>query len=323
MEEKSLGNLSTIVNKLGIKSALGYKSIDIEVINRVTGEKFIEKIYGEDAMKVFYGSPVISKLTAKALTNKMLSSIYGAYNDSNLSKRKIEEFVKLMNIDINECEKDLTEYQSFNDFFARKLKYHARPINRTRGSVISPGDGRILVFPQIDETTLAYLKWAPIHLEELFNHSQSLVERYKNGSCAILRLCPADYHRFHFPVAGKIGVTKTVPGLLHSVNPYALEQKIPVYCLNKRTMAELDSDDVGKVLLMEVGAMFVGTIVQTYRPMMVVEKGDEKGFFKFGGSTCILFFEKNSMHFDNDLVKNSSEGIETLVKMGEQIGTAA
>ncbi len=138
--------------------------------------------------------------------------------------------------------------------------------------------------------------------------------------CAILRLCPSDYHRFHFPTGGKIGVTKTVPGLLHSVNPYALEQKIPVYCLNKRTLSELDSYDVGKVLMMEVGALFVGTIVQTYRPTMTVAKGEEKGFFKFGGSTCILFFEKGSMKFDADLVENSRQGVETLVKMGEQIG---
>ena len=321
MEDVLLKKLSIIADKLGIKSALGYESKEIEVVNRATNEKFVEKIYGEDAMKFFYGSPVISKLTSKILTNKMISSVYGAYNDSIVSKHKIEEFVNLMGIDVSECEKDITEYQSFNDFFSRKLHYKARPICRKQGALVSPSDGRLLVFPEIKETTLAYVKWAPINLVNLFNQNQSLVERYKNGMCAILRLCPSDYHRFHFPVAGKIGVTKTVPGLLHSVNPYALEQNIPVYCLNKRTLAELDSDDAGKVLIMEVGAMFVGTIVQTYRPTMSVEKGEEKGFFKFGGSTCILFFEKGSIHFDQDLIQNSAAGFETLVKMGGQIGS--
>lgn len=319
MEKLSI--LKQLANKVGLKSALGYKSMQIEVIKRNTGEKFIEKIYGEDAMKIFYGSHLVSQFTSKVLTNKVLSSIYGAYNDSVMSRRKIEEFVNLMRIDIRECEKDITEYNSFNDFFSRKLHFRARPICQKPGTIVSPSDGRLLVFPKIDDTTISYVKWAPIKLFDLFHQNQSLVERFRNGLCAVLRLCPSDYHRFHFPVGGKIGLSKTIPGLLHSVNPYALEQKIPVYCMNKRTISELDSSEVGKVVMMEIGAMFVGTIVQTYRPTMSVEKGDEKGFFKFGGSTCILFFEKDSMHFDEDLVKNSSAGLETLVKMGEHIGS--
>ncbi|WP_186646061.1 phosphatidylserine decarboxylase [Fluviispira vulneris] len=306
-----------------LKSILGSASKQIEVIKRKSGEKFIEKIYGEDAMKVFYGSPAGAAFTAKFLTNKWISNIYGAYNDSGASKHKIEEFVNNMGIDVSESEKDISEYHSFNDFFARKLHPRARPINRLTNSVISPGDGRLLVFPKISETTLSYVKWAPIQLIDLFQGNESLVERYKNGSCAILRLCPSDYHRFHFPVSGKAGITKTVPGLLHSVNPYALEQQIPVYCMNKRTLCELDSDQFGKVLLMEVGALFVGTIVQTYRPAMQVEKGDEKGYFKFGGSTCILFFENGIMEFDTDIVKSSEQGLETLVQMGEKIGHLA
>jgi phosphatidylserine decarboxylase len=321
MEEKLLKELSILTNKLRIQSVLGYKSKQIEVVNRETGKRFIEKIYGEDAMKILYGSALISKITEKLLTNKIFSSVYGAYNDSGLSKHKIEEFVNLMGIDASECEKDLTDYQSFNDFFSRKLKPSVRPINPSLESIVSPSDGRLLVFPKLDDTTLSYIKWSTIPLLDLFHVNQSLVERYKNGSCAVLRLCPSDYHRFHFPVTGKIGITKNIPGLLHSVNPYAIEQNIPVYCLNKRTYAELDSNEAGKVLLMEVGAMCVGTIVQTYRATMNVEKGEEKGFFKFGGSTCVFFFEKDMMKFDNDLIQNSCEGLETLVKMGEQVGS--
>ncbi|WP_397600713.1 archaetidylserine decarboxylase [Silvanigrella sp.] len=304
-----------------LKSILGNTTKQINVIKRMSGEKFVEKIYGEDAMKVFYGSAAGAAFTEKFLTNKWISNIYGAYNDSGASKHKIEEFVNLMGINVSESEKDISEYNSFNDFFARKLHPRARPINRVATGVNSPGDGRLLVFPKITDSTLSYVKWAPIKLIELFNGNESLAERYKNGSCGILRLCPSDYHRFHFPVSGKAGITKTVPGLLHSVNPYALEHKISVYCLNKRTICELDSDNFGKVLLMEVGALFVGTIVQTYRPGMQVEKGDEKGFFKFGGSTCIFFFEHGIMKFDEDLIQASNEGFETLVHIGEKIGT--
>ncbi len=320
MVEKLWKGLRLSMSKKKIQSILGHKSKSIEVINRKTGETFIEKIFGEDAMKVCYGSPFMSKVTGKLLTNKLLSSIYGAYNDSGASRHKIEEFVNSMDIDVSECEKDISEYDSFNEFFSRRLKPSARPLDPNPNSIISPSDGRLLVFPKIEEDSLSYVKWAPIKLLELFCDNPSLAERYKSGSCAVLRLCPSDYHRFHFPVGGKIGVTKNMPGLLHSVNPYALEHLLPVYCLNKRTLAELDSPQAGKVLLMEVGAMFVGTIVQTYRPTMTVRKGDEKGFFKFGGSTCILFFEKDVMEFDADLVKNSSEMKETFVQMGDRIG---
>lgn len=301
-------------------SILGHKSKKIEVMNRATKEAFQEKVYGDDAMKLFYGTPTGILFTTKVLTNRWLSNIYGAYNDSGASKHKIEEFVKYLGIDTAECEKDLSEYQSFNDFFARKLKLGSRPIAPSKGSIACPGDGRLLVFPEITDSTLSYVKWAPVELMELFNRNQSLVERYRNGACGVLRLCPSDYHRFHFPVAGKVGITKTVPGFLHSVSPYALEQKIPVFCLNKRTMCELDSDEFGKVLLMEVGALFVGSIVQTYRAGMHVQKGDEKGYFKFGGSSTLFFFEKGAMRFDADLIENSARGKETLVAMGEQIG---
>jgi phosphatidylserine decarboxylase len=303
------------------KSILGSTTKQIKVVKRESGEKFIEKVYGEDAMKIFYGNATATAFTEKFLTNKWISNIYGAYNDSGASKHKIEEFVNLMGINVSECEKDISEYNSFNDFFARKLQPRSRPIDRAQNSIISPGDGRLLVFPKINETTISNIKWAPIKLIDLFNGNESLTERFKNGSCGVLRLCPSDYHRFHFPISGKAGITKTIPGLLHSVNPYALEQKLPVYCLNKRTICELDSDMFGKVLLIEVGALFVGTIVQTYRPNMQVEKGDEKGFFKFGGSTCIFFFENGVMSFDDDIIKFSQEGFESLVHMGEQIGS--
>lgn len=301
---------------------LGIESKQIQVVDRKRKETFIEKVYGDDVMKVFYGHPAGVAVTSRILTNRFLSQLYGAYNDSAASKHKIEDFVEALGIDVSECSKDLVEYVSFNDFFARKLRPSARPVAQEDKAIASPGDGRLLVFPKIDETTLSYVKWAPIQLFELFNRNQELTEKYRNGSALVLRLCPADYHRFHFPVSGKVGITKTVPGLLHSVSPYALEQGLPVYCLNKRTLCELKSPDAGQVLMMEVGALFVGSIVQTYRAGTQVQRGDEKGYFKFGGSTCVLFFEQGAVQFDEDIIKNSAAGLETLVQMGERIAVA-
>lgn len=305
-----------------LSRVLGVESKRIEVVNRKSGETFFEKVYGDDVMKVFYGHPLGLAVTSRVLTNRFLSNVYGAYNDSAASKHKIEDFIQALEIDVGECSKDLVEYVSFNDFFARKLKAGARTVTQEEKAIASPGDGRLLVFPKINDTTLSYVKWAPIQLFDLFNKNQELAEKFRDGACAVLRLCPSDYHRFHFPVAGKVGITKTVPGLLHSVSPYALEQGLSVYCLNKRTLCELKTQDMGSVLLMEIGAMFVGSIVQTYRAGTQVQRGDEKGYFKFGGSTCVMFFEKDSIRFDDDLVASSERGLETLVKMGERLAVS-
>lgn len=262
------------------------------------------------------------RLTGKLWFQQGLSWLAGLYHDTRYSRRKISSFVKKLDIDLNECEKFVEDYTSFNEFFARELKPEARPISAEPNALISPGDGRLLVFPRLNDDSLAYVKWAPVHLMDLFQRDKSLVERFRGGSCAVLRLCPADYHRFHFPVSGVAGATLTVPGLLHSVNPYALEQRIPVFAMNKRTMCSIESSDFGTVLMMEVGALCVGSICQTYPENSRVRRGDEKGYFKFGGSTTLLFLESGTANFDDDLVRNSQRGIETIVKMGETIASS-
>lgn len=309
---------------LSAEKILGKPLKQIQVMDRKTKKPFEEKIYGAEMMRLVYGSAWRAQLTGKILTHKFFSKVYGAYNDSSLSRQQIPAFVESMNIDMSECEKSIDEFTSFNDFFARHLRPEARPIDTGSRSIISPSDGRILVLPKITEDTLAYVKWAPLRLEDLFDGDEKLVETYRNGACAILRLCPTDYHRFHFPFEGTAQLTQSVPGLLHSVHPHCLEQKIPVYAMNKRTLCTLEtSTTVKDILMMEVGAMFVGSIVQTYRPRTVVQKGAEKGFFKFGGSTCLLFFAPGTVSFDRDLVENSEQGLETYVKLGEKIALAA
>lgn len=307
----SLGRLAT----LG-----GAKKMDIEVFSREKEDIVPEVVAGEGLIRLFYGTRAGSRLTSSLFVKRWLSYFGGLYYDSPASRRKIRKFVRQLDIDLDECEKDLGDYRSFNDFFARKLRPGARPVATDKGAFISPGDGRLLVFPTVDEDTLSYVKWAPICLMDLFNKDQQLVERYRGGVCGVLRLCPSDYHRFHFPAAGTVGPTIRVKGLLHSVNPYVLSQKRPVFALNKRTLCTLDSPDFGPVLLMEVGAMGVGSIVQTVTAGTTVQAGDEKGYFKFGGSTTLFFLEKDRLKFDPDLVRNSESGIETLVRMGESIG---
>lgn len=294
----------------------------IEVVDRATGTIFHEKVYGQSFMEFCYGSATGLWLTSRLLAKRTLSYLYGIYNDSVLSRHKVAKFVKEFDVAIEECADAPATHRSFNDFFARHLKPEARPVDSQPHTVISPGDGRLLVFPHLDGDTLSYVKWAPVRLLDIFGADRDLAQRYKGGSCAILRLCPTDYHRFHFPVGGIASSSRVIDGLLHSVSPYALEQKIPVFAVNRRALCEVATDNLGKVLLIEVGALCVGGIVQTHPVWQPVHKGEEKGYFKFGGSTCILFFEPESIIFDNDLIENSKKNIETYVKMGERIAVA-
>ena len=135
----------------------------------------------------------------------------------------------------------------------------------------------------------------------------------------IIRLAPVDYHRFHFPVSGNISVNKKIDGDYYSVNPFALRKKAEIFCLNKREYSILSNPLFGDVVIAEVGATMVGSIIQTFKGSYV-NKGMEKGYFKFGGSTVVLLFEKSKIHIDKDLLTNTANGYETTVKMGERIG---
>ena len=115
---------------------------------------------------------------------------------------------------------------------------------------------------------------------------------------------------------------KKIEGDYYSVNPFALRKKAEIFCLNKREYTILSNSLFGDVIMAEVGATMVGSIIQTYKGSSI-KKGEEKGYFKFGGSTVVLLFEKSKINIDKDLLINTAKGHETAVKMGERIGDAS
>lgn len=140
------------------------------------------------------------------------------------------------------------------------------------------------------------------------------------GTCLILRLSSTDCHRFHFIDNGICKETKKIKGDYYSVSPIALKAVTELFCKNKREWSIFQSDSFGDVLCIEVGATCVGSIIQTYTPSKRVKKGEEKGFFKFGGSTIILFFENGKVKIDEDIIDQTNRGYETSIVMGEKIG---
>jgi phosphatidylserine decarboxylase len=194
----------------------------------------------------------------------------------------------------------------------------ARPFDKDPGMLVSPADGRVLVFPILDNHTFTPVKG---RFFDIRNMLPEYADRFTNGALAVVRLCPADYHRYHFPCAGNITEYRCLDGALHSVNPIALKRGPDVFGENKRCYTLIDSNTAGTVCFMEIGAFGVGGIVNT-RSSGRVEKMEEKGYFKFGGSTIVLLFEPDRIRFCADLVRNSAGGRETLIKVGQPLAEA-
>lgn len=291
----------------------------IKIYNRKNKEYEIEKVAGDKYLNWCYESPVGKRLTELLIKKRLVSKLYGRYCDTKVSKNKIPSFIKDFNIDLKIANKGLEEFNSFNDFFTRTLKSNARPIDMSPNTLISPGDGRLLAFNNISMSSLIQVKNLTYSLSELIS-DESVAKKYEGGVCIVLRLCPTDYHRFHFVDFGIPLESKFINGAYYSVNPVALEKIPKLFCQNKREWSLFKSENFGDILHIEVGATCVGTIVQSYKPNEKVIKGQEKGYFKFGGSTTILFFEKNKTTIDNDILEQSEKGFECKVLMGETIG---
>lgn len=242
------------------------------------------------------------------------------YCDSRLSTKKIPSFIDNFSIDMSEYMKNKSDFTSFNDFFIREVTPTARPIDTAKNHLISPGDGRLLAYTNIDINKVIQVKHINYSLAELIGDDE-IAKEYEGGTCLVLRLCPTDYHRFHFVDSGVPKENHFIKGNYYSVNPTALERIPKLYCQNKREWSIFKSDNFGDIINVEVGATCVGSIVQTYTPDKAVKKGAEKGYFKFGGSTTILFLKPNTVEIDEDILIQSSLGFETKVVLGEKIGT--
>lgn len=233
------------------------------------------------------------------------------------SASRVRPFIEKYGLDPADFADSPDSFHSFNEFFYRKLKPEARPIDSS--PIVFPADGRHLGFADISKIDSFFVKGQSFDLPALLG-DPALAEKYAHGSLVLSRLCPVDYHRFHFPAAGIPSATKTLEGPLFSVSPIALAKKLAYLWTNKRTITELKTEHFGTILLMEIGATCVGSIHQTYAPGKPVEKGAEKGYFAFGGSSTITIFEPGKIALAKDLLENSSRQIELYARIGSGMG---
>lgn len=289
----------------------------IKFINRKTKEIVTESPPSEGLLKFLYHNPFGKTAILPIAKQKIISEFYGKKMFKASSVKKIASFVSELKIDMTESAKKMNEFTSFNDFFYRKLKTNARPIEN---GFVSPGDGKLLAFENISDIRNFFIKGREFTLLQFLKNNK-LAKYYKNASLIILRLAPNDYHRYHFPYNGTPSESTKIKGSYMSVSPYALASNFTkVFCQNKREYCILKTEDKGDILIVPVGATMVGSIFETYTPNKKIKKGDEMGYFAFGGSTIVLLVDKTKITIDSDLLENTKNKIETAVKMGERIG---
>jgi phosphatidylserine decarboxylase len=289
----------------------------IRYFDRARGEMKTELIYGERWLRLAYGNPAGRFAVWLLFRRAFFSWWYGWKMNKRASSLRVLPFIRDYDVDVDDFAKSAFDYKTFNDFFHRALKPEARPIAAGDTIAVFPADGRHLVFPDADAADGFYVKGRKFSVQELVGGAETGA-----AGCAMVisRLCPSDYHRFHFPVGGVPSEARLVEGWLYSVNPIALRRNIRYLVENKRMITALESPVFGRVLVIEVGATNVGSIRQSFIPGKPVKKGDEKGFFAFGGSCVITLFPRGSIRFDPDLVGQSSGCVETYARMGERMG---
>jgi phosphatidylserine decarboxylase len=292
----------------------------IHFFNRYTQRLEQEQVYGAAWMRWTYCNP-FGRLALEAFVKRpFFSRWYGWRMNRSVSRRKVLPFIRTYGLDIGEFAAPPTSFRSFNEFFYRRLKPEARPIDPDSDAVVFPADGRHLGFADASQIEGVFVKGQRFDLARLLGDTE-LARRYAGGPVVLSRLCPVDYHRFHFPLAGKPSETILLNGPLYSVNPIALRRKLAYLWENRRTLTLLKTERFGTVLLLEIGATNVGSIVQTFTPDQAVAKGDEKGYFQFGGSSTLLVFEPGRIRLADDLIENSLKQTELYARIGDRLGT--
>lgn len=262
----------------------------------------------------FLYQTIIGRFLLKLLSSRIVSFFVGKILDSHFSKLLISSFVRKHHINLEEYYSD--SFQSFNDFFCRKIKEELRPIDYSKNVFISPCDGLLSAY-KIKEDLILPVKQSHYTLFSLIQNEE-LVNKYRNGICLVFRLCVNHYHRYCYIDSGTHEKNVFIPGKLHTVRPIALES-IPVFCENSREYTTLHTNHFKDVFQMEVGAMLVGKIRNLHENYNF-SKGEEKGMFLYGGSTIILLLEKDAVQISEYFFDNTKMGKETSVQMGEKLG---
>jgi phosphatidylserine decarboxylase len=240
-------------------------------------------------------------------------------------------FARNYGIDVAEAEKPIEAYGGVQEFFTRKLRPDARPVDLSPGTVVSPADGRVVDRGVITGGRLIDAKGTSFSLTDLFADAD-LAASLDGGAFDVTYLSPKDYHRVHSPVAGKITGWTYVPGKLFPVNAGSVLREPGLFAKNERWVTVIDSE-AGRCAVVMVAAVGVGHITASYDPQVAthgkgfprdevthkrfdqplpIARGGELGIFHLG-STSIVVFERGRV-----TLEPLSSGTPT--RMGKAMG---
>lgn len=300
--------------------------MEIKFFNRVTGKEDVEMVYGDKFIEWLYES-TSGKSLSTLICKAPLSKFYGALQDLPLSQQKVAPFIKKFNIKMEdylpeEGRSEKSPYSSFNQFFIRRFRPGKRPFVQAPLDMGAFSEARYFGYESVRDEEAVPVKGYNLKPKALLANTK-WEKTFEDGPLLLARLCPVDYHRYHYPDDGSIVDDYRVSGLYHSVNPLALKSKQDILITNERHVTILDTVNFGKLAYIEVGAICVGRIIQS-KPLDVgraFARGEEKGYFLFGGSTVIVVGEKGKWKPSADILENTKKGMETYLHLGMTVAS--
>ncbi|RAL14151.1 putative phosphatidylserine decarboxylase [Aspergillus homomorphus CBS 101889] len=244
------------------------------------------------------------------------------------SRNQIASFIDFYHINMSEfTPSDINEYGTFEEFFVRAHHPSARPIfepDNPRAAVVV-ADSRVVAYEAVALSKTIWIKGNDFSITNLVM-DRHLGPKFADGPVASFRLSPQDYHRYHSPVSGTVRLFRSMPGDYYEVDPIALRSRVDILTRNARDYVVIDSEEFGEVLFVAIGAAQVGTVQiheRFQQPGAKIAKGEELGYFQFGGSSIIVAFQRGRIVFDEDLLRASKNAIATDVEVGMSLGRAA
>lgn len=296
-----------------------------QYIERSTGRVCTEALYYNKIVNFLYSTVrENSSFLFQAITSKRMSSVLGYLNYDLMLGSRLSgnmQFLKKTGIDLSECLEKPEELDSLRKIFERKICYwNCRPMEERVGAIVSPADSKVIC-GSLDDSSLLFIKEKFFDWTELLGlNKHEWLAKFIHGDFAIFRLTPEKYHYNHVPVSGVVVDFYTIDGSYHSCNPNAVVQLVTPYSKNKRVVTIIDTncnggEGIGLVAMIEVVALMIGDIKQTYSEVnysnpidmnigLFLKKGCPKSLFRPGSSTVILLFQKNKIKFAQDILEN-------------------
>lgn len=282
-----------------------------KVYDRQSRQLIEQQAFQEIWLRRLYETPWGQALQ-RLVTHRWFSKLLTWRDYTPMSQTKITEFINTYQINLADYQR--ADYVSFADFFTRQLKDGKRPLS-PEGSVLAVADAKLSVHRISQESRLT-IKGQAYKLSELLQN-EAMAQHFVGGTACVYRLAVEDYHRYVACETGEVIHQETISGKLHTVRDIALK-RVPVYKENQREYCVIKHRKLGPVLQMEVGALTVGSI-HNYQSQFLY-RGVEKGYFGLGGSTVLVFYPKDTIVIDQDIMDQSQIGIESQVRLGEKVG---